>query len=270
MKYKYLVLGSGGYKAFSYIGVLKNLELDPKVIIGSSAGALLGYILAVTKSIEAVENEALDPQNVFFSFNDVSFKNLFCKYGFNDGYRIEKLLVELTLKYLNTHRINFEDFFELTNIEFHVIASNLKTKNYTDFNRKDTPYMDVITALRMSISIPFYFSPVIYKSNHYIDGGVYMPEPYKILEDCYEEHISKDNTLVLTVDHCIQQFEIKSLSDYIQSIFEIIKCSLQQNVINEEKCTYIKIDAKNVPMIKHDYSTEDVLNLIKLGQEIKT
>lgn len=269
MTYKYLVLGSGGYKAFTYIGVLNNLDITPEVIVGCSAGALLGFLLSISKSIASVESEALDPNHVFFSFNDVSFKTFFCKYGFNDGYNIEKLLVELCVKYLKTQRINFEEFYNMTNIDFHVIASNLSTKRYVDFNRKDTPNADVITALRMSISIPFYFTPVIYKSEYYVDGGVYMPEPYIILERNYGNQINKDNTIVLTVDHCITTPSINSLSDYIQTIFEVIRCSLQCHDVDHKKCTYIKIDANNIPMIKHDYTPDNVRDLIIIGNDVK-
>lgn len=269
MKYKYLVLGSGGYKAFTYIGVLKKLNIKPDVIIGCSAGALLGYLLTMTQNIQDVEQEALDPEHLFFSFKDVSFKNLFYKYGFNDGYKIEKLLMELTLKYLNTQRINFDELFEITNIDFHVVTSNLKEKTFQVFNKTETPYMDVITALRMSISIPFYFTPVLYKNIYYIDGGVYMPEPYKILEDLYSDTISKENAIVLTVNHCISNTKINSLSDYIQTIFEVIRCGLQHNNIDENKCTYIQINAKNIPMIKHDYTQNDIMELIEIGYNVK-
>jgi len=53
-----LVLGGGGVRGFSHIGVLKLLEqenISPDIIVGSSAGALIGGAYASGASPKEIE-----------------------------------------------------------------------------------------------------------------------------------------------------------------------------------------------------------------------
>ncbi|HHE65777.1 MAG TPA: patatin, partial [Bacteroidetes bacterium] len=57
-----LVLGSGGARALTQIGVLKVLNREkifPEIIVGSSMGAFIGGIYAAGVSIEKIEQVAL-------------------------------------------------------------------------------------------------------------------------------------------------------------------------------------------------------------------
>ncbi len=58
-----LVLGSGGPRGFAHIGVLKVLEsagLEPALVVGSSAGAIVGAFYAAKIPVPEIEHRALD------------------------------------------------------------------------------------------------------------------------------------------------------------------------------------------------------------------
>ncbi|MDO9284472.1 MAG: patatin-like phospholipase family protein, partial [Aquabacterium sp.] len=59
------VFGSGGPRGFVHVGVLKalaELQLQPDVIVGASAGALVGTLYAAGLDAAAIERQALDLQ----------------------------------------------------------------------------------------------------------------------------------------------------------------------------------------------------------------
>lgn len=58
-----LVLGSGGPRGFAHVGVLKVLEaagIEPALVIGSSAGAIVGSLYAARISTGEIERRALE------------------------------------------------------------------------------------------------------------------------------------------------------------------------------------------------------------------
>ena len=58
-----LVLGSGGPRGFAHVGVLKVLEaagIEPTLVVGSSAGAIVGALYAAKKNTAEIERRALE------------------------------------------------------------------------------------------------------------------------------------------------------------------------------------------------------------------
>jgi NTE family protein len=58
-----LVLGSGGPRGFAHVGVLKVLEaagIEPALVVGSSAGAIVGALFAAKIAAPEIERRALD------------------------------------------------------------------------------------------------------------------------------------------------------------------------------------------------------------------
>lgn len=58
-----LVLGSGGPRGFAHVGVLKILEaagIEPTLVVGSSAGSIMGALYAARVPAEAIERRALE------------------------------------------------------------------------------------------------------------------------------------------------------------------------------------------------------------------
>ena len=72
----------------------------------------------------------------------------------------------------NLEDINFIDHFKLTGKKLTMIGTNFSKACETVFNYETYPLMSVITAIRISCSIPVIFEPVLFEGDYYIDGGL--------------------------------------------------------------------------------------------------
>ena len=68
--------------------------------------------------------------------------------------------------------ITFQDLYEKTGNELVVTAACINRRTQRFFHRSHHPDMSVIRAVRMSISIPIFFTPVKFEDSYYCDGGL--------------------------------------------------------------------------------------------------
>jgi len=156
-----LVLGSGGARGMAHIGVIKWLEeqgYEIKSVSGASMGALVGGIYACgeldtfTSWLRALDKIAI-VKLLDFSMGDS---------GFVKGDRIIETLKSL----VGDRRI--EDL----PITFTAVAADIGREKEVWLN--SGPVFD---AIRASISLPLFFTPVPYKHGHLLDGGILNPVP---------------------------------------------------------------------------------------------
>ncbi len=163
-----LALGSGGPRGLSHIGVIKVLEengIKPDIIAGSSIGALIGSAYIVFDSIEKVEQIAMstDMKTVLGILFDPSIKM-----GIVKGEKVTNFL-----------RKTFgETKIENLKIPFLPVATDFSTGNPVIFKNGD-----LVSAIRASISVPFVFSPVLFKKKLLADGGLSMQVPVAPLKE---------------------------------------------------------------------------------------
>ncbi len=156
-----LVLGSGGARGYAHIGVIEELEragLEIVSISGSSMGSLVGGLYAAGKLQEYKEWVLeLDVWDVV-ALLDLSFD----KRGIIRG---EKVFNKL-------RQIVGESFIEELPLKFTAVATDIKRHKEVWFQEGD-----LLTAIRASISIPTFFTPVEFKEMLLVDGGVLNPLP---------------------------------------------------------------------------------------------
>ena len=193
--FRNLVFEGGGVKGIAYAGVMEVLEeknILPSVerVGGTSAGAINAVLAALNFSnAEVVEIlKALD----FNHFMDDSWgilrdsDRLISEYGWYKGdfFRqwIGDLIEEksgnrnLTFKGLKDHANGFRDLY--------VCATNLSTHFSEVFSPEHTPRMRIADAVRMSMSIPLFFTAVQRQPSNdiYVDGGVLRNYPIKLFD----------------------------------------------------------------------------------------
>jgi NTE family protein len=167
-----LVLGGGGARGFTHIGVLEvfeseNIPID--MIVGTSMGAIIGSLSAAgikAKQIEEITAEIKMKditKNLFLSAFSLLFRNKFI-----DSHNIE-LLVN---KYIDNKK-----FYEL-DIPFACVAVDVVTGEKIIMKEGN-----VASAVRASSSIPGLFEPVEYKHRHLIDGGIVDNLPISVAKD---------------------------------------------------------------------------------------
>lgn len=156
-----LVLGSGGARGLAHIGVIREVEASGfriGAISGCSIGALIGGIYAADKLDEFEDWIRAVTKLDIVTLLDLSWG----KNGLVKGDKIINTLVEL---------VGDKTIEELP-IPFTAVAVDLE-------NEKEIWISSgrLFDAIRASISLPMFFTPVRYKQTHLIDGGVLNPVP---------------------------------------------------------------------------------------------
>lgn len=150
-----LILSGGGHKGIAHAGLLKFLDevhIQPQIISGTSAGAIVGALYANGRSPEYILN--LFQSVSFFNWNIFTTR----KAGLFD---IDRLEVYLDKEFgdLKIGELDKEIFISATDME----RGRLKIFN------KDTLIKKAILA---SCAFPGIFTPVIIDGKIYSDGGL--------------------------------------------------------------------------------------------------
>ncbi|HNY48953.1 MAG TPA: patatin-like phospholipase family protein [Smithella sp.] len=159
-----VVLGGGGSKGFAHIGVLKVLEAQKipiHMIVGTSAGSIVGSLYASGKTAFQLQDIALrmDEDNV------IDYNWTIWTGGLIKGDKLED--------FINAHVRNAP--IEKLKIPFYAVATNIATGEEIVFGRGNTGM-----AVRASCSVPAIFHPLKIGSNTYVDGGVVSPVPVDV------------------------------------------------------------------------------------------
>lgn len=160
-----LVLGSGGARGYAHIGVIQVLEqygIHPDMIVGTSAGSVVGSIYASGKNAQQLRDIALN-----MKANDVRDVKL-AMTGFFDGQKLEDYVNEQVLSTPLEH----------LKIPMYVVATELKEGKKVVFN-----YGNTGQAVRASVSIPSMFIPTKIAGEEYVDGGLVSPVPVNVARE---------------------------------------------------------------------------------------
>lgn len=161
-----LVLSGGAARGFAHVGVLKVLEasgLTPDIIVGTSAGSIVGALYA--SGLNAAELEATVAQldsSVFSDFVVPGLGFLPGELGFVRGEKLHRF-IDARLKH---HHI--QDF----PIRFAAVATDLSSGKSVAFNSGDAGL-----AVVASSAIPGIIMPVQIGKNQYGDGQIASPLP---------------------------------------------------------------------------------------------
>ena len=185
-KFNELIIGSGGMNGLCYIGALdvinKNYGFKNfKYLTGCSVGALLCFLLNIDYSVEDIKNITLELN--LEEFYTPKLINLINIGGFVDHKKIRNLLYSIiSIKNLSNN-ITFLELYEKTNITLTINGVNCTYNKSEYFNYINTPSMNIIEALIISMNIPILCAPVNYEGNSYIDGAVLDPYPHNYHKD---------------------------------------------------------------------------------------
>jgi NTE family protein len=160
-----LVLGSGGARGLAHIGVIKamvNNKIPIDLIVGSSAGALMGGLYASWKAVDELEKLATE-----LTIKDLA--EVLVDLGWGGGLIKGGKTLEFLKKKFNGEKI------ENLKIPFAAVATDIHTGEEVVFREGD-----VAEAVRASISVPLFYTPVVYNGRTLVDGGVSCPVPVEV------------------------------------------------------------------------------------------
>lgn len=159
-----LVLGGGGAKGFAHLGVIEVLEknnIPIDLIVGTSAGSIVGALYADNPNIETLKRKLFKVKKT--ELLDANFFSTI--YGAVRGTSLRYFLSK------NLKKKNIEDL----KIPFIAVATSLETNK--SFVLQTGP---VIPAVHASSALPMIFTPVHIYGHHLIDGGATEPVPVSI------------------------------------------------------------------------------------------
>lgn len=172
-----LVLGAGGARGMAHIGVLEEFEnanIPVDLIIGCSAGSLVGALYAKNPNAKEIKCELAKMKK-----HDFLKMNLFLRcQALCFGYGLKRFL----LKHLG------DSCFEDLEIPLVVVGTDLKSGELLTFGSGM-----VAPAVHGSCAYPLVLSPVKLYDRVIVDGGVIAPIPVHVANEHYVD-------LVIAVD----------------------------------------------------------------------
>lgn len=190
--YRNLVFEGGGVKGIAYGGALEVLEqsaITPQIerVAGTSAGA----ITATMVSLGYTANEFIEiMMNLDFSKledgSDIGGPvRLIEDYGWFKGDYFLNLMQGYIKQKAGDARATFADLKSGGFKDLHVFGTDLSQQAVQEFSNQTTPDVAVADAVRISMSIPFFFEARSYAQDIYCDGGVLNNYPISTFDEEY-------------------------------------------------------------------------------------
>ncbi|WP_235934865.1 patatin-like phospholipase family protein [Undibacterium crateris] len=164
-----LALGGGAARGFAHIGVIKALEsqgIVPDVVVGTSAGSVVGAMYAAGNNGFTLQKMALEMDEATIS--DWSLPLFSKSSGVLKGDALQA--------YVN--RMVGQTPIERLKKPFGAVATDLATGQAVLFQRGNTG-----AAVRASSAVPAVFQPVRINDKQYVDGGLVAPVPVRFARD---------------------------------------------------------------------------------------
>ena len=208
-----LVLGGGAARGFAHIGVIKALEaqgIHPDIVVGTSAGAVVGALYAAGYSGFSLQKIALRMDES--SVGDWTLSER----GFIKGESLQNFV---------NREVNSRPLEKLGK-PFAAVATDLQSGEMVAFRTGNTGM-----AVRASSSVPGIFQPVRINGRDYVDGGLVSPVPVRVAK-------AMGANIVIAVD-------ISSRPKYAK-IGDAMDILLQTFTIMEQSITRFEIDEADV------------------------
>ena len=209
-----LALGGGAARGFAHIGVIKALEAQgivPDIVVGTSAGAVVGALYASGLSGFELQKIALDMDEN--QLGDWSLPDR----GVFKGEALQNFV----------NRAVANRPLEKLPRSFAVVATDLKTGESALFRTGNTGM-----AVRASAAVPGVFQPVSINGRDYVDGGLVSPIPARAARSLGANFViavdisvkPRDARTSSTLDVLLQTFAImgQSISRYETAEADIV------------------------------------------------
>jgi predicted acylesterase/phospholipase RssA len=268
-----IVLSGGGIRALAHLGALtvlekKGLLKSVRSYVGVSAGAFVGFSLMLGYTLQELRTlctlfdftliRHLDPESAF------EFPTSF---GFDSGERLVRLLHSLLNIKKQPLDITFGQWEQKypKGIQLRCYATDLFRTEAREFSAKVSPNVSIVDALRASMSLPGYFTPVRDpETNHMlVDGGILHNFPLAFLPE--EE---KETSLGITFSYDHTRVDtIEDLPTFFGQIFACYYIPRTYEVYDKYKERCIIIPCGEVPSWDFEISKEQKEAIIALGEK---
>jgi predicted acylesterase/phospholipase RssA len=189
MVIKHLVFSGGGqyglsvYSAIEYLKYKEYIKYENiESIYATSVGTVNAILFCLNIDKDIMCKYLIHRHwSADFVLNSDSFTNILLKKGLYEMNCFDNFFKPLfAIKDIDMN-ITMIDFYSKFNIylEFNAICVN--NFEIIKLNHNTYPDLPILKAVKMSCSIPFIFTPVVYNKKYFVDGGILINYP---LEDC--------------------------------------------------------------------------------------
>ena len=273
-KIKNLVFEGAGIRGLAYAGVIQEFEKRGLVseienVGGTSAGAITALMIAIGYQSNEIEeiisttdfNKFNDGRGIFFGGS----YRLIKRYGWYRGEKFTRWISKLIEAKTGNANITFEGLHNSEYKDLYITATNLTEQKLIILSYKTYPKMRVKDAVRISMSIPLYFTPIfmdsmgnLYKKQNrensldiLLDGGITGNFPIFIFDsivqqnDKTEKRIANPATIGVRIDtkHQIENdnenkglaaVQINDFEDYISAFYIYVLENLNRTTLTRE------------------------------------
>jgi NTE family protein len=270
---KRIIFTGGGLRSLGHFGVLevldkKGLLKAVREYVGVSAGAMVGFSTMLGYTIDEM-------QSVVTQFDFTILQNahpelvldFFSNYGVDSGEQLEKFLKALLRVKGHSPEMTFGDWAKQfpKAPRLRCYAANLNTCKLQEFSTEKTPDIPFLFALRASMSLPLYFTPVKDAETGHIlvDGGVIHNFPMNQLND-----LEKEDSLGISFIY--SKGETQEIQDFVGLLTQLYNCGFNPRtyqVQEDNKLRCILIPTGALSAYNFDLTKEFRQELIDLGRE---
>jgi NTE family protein len=205
-----LALGGGAARGFAHIGAIKALEAQgivPDIVVGTSAGAVVGTLYAAGKNGFELQKLALQMEEGQLS--DWSLPDRGVLKGEALQSFVNRAIGNRTLEKLGRTCA--------------VVATDLRSGEAIVFRTGDAGM-----AVRASSSVPGVFQPVAINGHEYVDGGLVAPVPVRIARA-----LGADFVIAIDISEKPQHGKTQSTFDVLLQTFTIMGQSISRRELPE-------------------------------------
>jgi NTE family protein len=285
--------------------VLKNI----KRVGGASAGAIIALLLALDYSVAEIKEImwSMDLERFMDSSWGVirNTERLLKDFGWYRGDFFQNWIGDLVEKKTGSRLTTFQELDKRKlSRQLYLIGTNLSTGFAAIFSNKHTPEMTIVEAVRISMSIPLFFTAVRNKDHDVcVDGGALENYPIKLFDrgsyidhyfrstDYYDEvnisnnieemdpYVFNVETLGFRLDSWKdirlfegveepEHIEIKGIFDYIKRLITTLLDSQQNRHLHSDDWQRtVYIDSLSVRTTDFDLSEEKKNELVESGKQ---
>ena len=269
-----LALSGGGAKGIAHIGVIKALEengIPIDFVAGTSMGAIVGSLYAAGYSPEEMEEIVTSedfqnwawgkiPDNYIFYFkrkeNDASWIDLKFRYDSIFSPSLPTNLIPphsmdlAFMKLLSQAAARANYTFDSLFVPFRCVASDVYANEPVVFSSGDLG-----SAVRASMTFPFYFKPIMVNGHLLFDGGIYNNFPVDVM--------NKDFKPDYIIGSCVASNSLPPSEDNVLLQLENMIVTNTNYSVPDSNGILISPDVKTVRLMDFQLASE----LIKIGYD---
>ena len=270
---KRICLTGGGIRVVACIGALEvlqeqNLLRNVKEYVGISAGAFISAAMCIGYTLSELKKICLEfDWGLIRHVDEESGFLFFESFGFDDGSRMILLLESILRQKKVSKDITFSELKERNprGPLLRCYATDLYRCCIREFSVKETPTVRIVDALRASMGMTFYFTPVHDPVTGHLltDGGIINNYPMAFLT---EQEQNESMGFTFSGDHTRKE-TVSEITDYFQQIFASMYVSRNEPVNEKTAEQTILLPKGEFPSWNFEATREERLELMIAAAE---